>query len=245
MNLGISQLQFTSKEDLLNSINILRKYNVKNIEVVFSKINSDLEYLNLFSDLGLSTKSTQSILFNSGILDIADDGMIPYICKLSDRCKSFGVQILVLGSPLQRVNYSKEKLIEQLSKIDQIMAGKDQYLCIEPNCKKYRGNYFFTIKEIVNFIKDGNFSNIKTMIDTHNLINEGESPSKNLEEFLPYIYHVHVSENDLRSFIKTKEHLDFAEALKNSAYDKLVTYEVLPLEDLDSSLNDFASVYGF
>ncbi len=244
MKLGISQLQFSNKEDLVNSISVLRKYNIKNIEVVFSKIDSDSEYLRTFNELNLDTKSTQSILFNSGISDIADEAMIHHIFKLSDRCKSFGVQTLVLGSPLQRVSFFKGRLMEHLSRIDQILIEKNQYLCIEPNCKKYKGNYFFTVKEIVDFIREGGFSNIKTMIDTHNLINEGEVPSKILEDFFPYIYHVHVSEDDLKSFIKAKEHLDFSEALKKLAYDKLVTYEVLPLKDLDSSLNDFTSVYG-
>lgn len=243
MNLGISQLQFKSKEDLTNSISVLKKYNIQNIEVVFSKIDSDDNFLKTFSELGLTTSSTQSILFNSGVTDIAEELMIDHISKLSERCKLFGVNTLVLGSPSQRKNTPIDKLIKQFIRINEIVSRNNQYLCIEPNCKKYNGSYFFTVKEIVAFLKEENFSNIKTMIDTHNGFNEFENCSNTLEEFLPYIHHIHVSENDLKSFIPSKEHVMLADTIKKVGYNKLITYEVLPLEDLEGSLEQFTSIY--
>ncbi len=75
--------------------------------------------------------------------------------------------------------------------------GTNCVLCIEPNSKYYGGEYFFTIKEIVNFITLNNFCNIKTMVDTHNLLLENQNIEESIYNFKDHIKHIHISEINL------------------------------------------------
>jgi D-psicose/D-tagatose/L-ribulose 3-epimerase len=244
MNLSISQLAFDDFEDLKKNLDILRKNDIQNIEIVYAKIelNSD-EYSAIFSHEKISTKSTQSILFNSGVNDFLSSSFVEHIKKIIEINKNFGVKVLVLGSPKQRIEYNEQELIKQFKLIDVLLEESNQLLCIEPNCKIYGGSYFFTVNAISKFIEKGNFKNIKTMIDTHNIINEGQSPKEVYEQYKNLICHVHVSENGLLDFNESEEHLKLAETLRTNNFEGIVTYEVLPSINLENSLMKFNEIY--
>jgi len=72
------------------------------------------------------------------------------------------------------------------------MMKANQTLLIEPNGKLYGGTFFHKIDEIVNFIDASKFTNIATMVDTHNSILENQSPLSNYTTYKNYVQHVHV-----------------------------------------------------
>lgn len=241
MILGISYLAFDSIEDFKNKINLLKVNNIKNIEIVFSKFNSEDElnyFLELSKNNGFIIKSTQSLLFNSDIIDLTEYKFVSTLHKLIKKCKNIGIETLILGSPKQRIDFDELKLINNFRKIDELLIEYEMILCIEPNCKLYNGNYFFTVSEIVDFLKKGNFINIKTMIDTHNIINEKENLSSIMDEYKKYIHHIHISENGLNP-INSDYHNEFSLFLKKINYNGIVTYEVISTSNIEL----FSSLY--
>jgi len=244
MILGISQLAFNKLEDIKENLDILINNDIQNIEIIYSKIEKNpLEYTSFFIEQKIQTNSTQSILFGSDVKDFLDESFVNHIKNIIEKNTFFGVKISILGSPKQRVKFKEYELISQFRSIDLILELNNQILCIEPNCKSYGGSYFFTVNEIAEFISKGQFKNIKTMLDTHNIINEGQSPSKIYKQFQNIISHVHISENNLLDFIESDEHKELANALKLSNYKGIVTYEVLPSHNLKNSLKKFKDTY--
>lgn len=244
MNLGISQLAFKDFNELKNNITLLKDNNINNIEIVHSKIDEDFNnYKNLFIENNLHTKSTQSILFNSGVNDFLEESFITHIKKIIEKNSFFGVETLVLGSPKQRMNFNENKLLTQFKILDSILNSYNQILCIEPNSKVYQGKYFFTVREIIKFINNGEFNNIKTMIDTHNLIYEGESPFEIYNENKKIIYHIHISENNLLDFVESNEHINLSKSLRSDEFKGKIIYEVLPTQNLKYSLENFKNIY--
>ena len=81
------------------------------------------------------------------------------------------------------------------------------------------------------------------MLDTHNIINEGQSPTEIYNQFRYLILHVHVSENNLSDFIESNEHKKLSNALKSNNYKGIITYEVLPSKNLKFSLEKFKNIY--
>jgi|694.fasta_scaffold79830_5 sugar phosphate isomerase/epimerase len=244
MILGISQLAFDKFEDLESSLETLIDNDIQNIEVVYPKMESNpLGYTSFFIQQNIQTKSTQSILFGSDVKDFLDESFIKHIEKIIKTNTSFGVEVSVLGSPKQRLEFREHELISQFKAVDLILESTNQILCIEPNCKNYGGSYFFTVTEIADFIRKGEFKNIKTMLDTHNIINEGQSPTEIYNQFRDLILHVHVSENNLSDFIESNEHKKLSNALKSNNYKGIITYEVLPSKNLKFSLEKFKNIY--
>lgn len=247
MNIGISQLAFENISDIIEMLEYLTDLNINNIEIVLSKYNNIEEAITLKSKLNLykiKTLSTQSILFNSKIKDFTDFNLMYYMSNLIEKCKLLNVDTLILGSPSCRNMLDYSKLKEIFGYIDSLLINSDKILCIEPNCKKYNGKYFHSISEIVDFITDCGFSNIKSMIDTHNIKYEGSDPQKCYEEYLEYIYHIHISEDNLSPFLISDSHYNLSDSIKNSKYNKTITYEVLPHANIKESIKNFSKIYG-
>ena len=114
---------------------------------------------------------------------------------------------------------------------------------IEPNSKIYGGEYFFTVSEITDFITSNGFKNIKTMIDTHNLILEDDDPIDVLKTHINYIGHIHISEIKLEPIKNIEFHTKFSSQLKEMKYDKIITYEVMKCEQIMDSVKEFYEIY--
>lgn len=238
MNLSISLLAFKDLSTFIKNIPLLNALNISNVEGVYSKLE---EYSSVIKDNKLNLKSTQSLLYNSGIEDFLSPEFVPYLKKTIQIYKKYGINTLVLGSPKQRKSYNVNKLIQIFKDLDLICQQEDITLCLEPNCKEYGGNYFFNLDEIVEFIKLGEFSNIKTMIDTHNLLNENISPSISLKKHSKYVSHIHISEPQLKPIQDSKEHILLSKTIKEVNYQGIINYELLPSENLN--IQTFTNLY--
>lgn len=238
MNLSISLLAFKDLTTFIDNIPLLTTLNISNVEGVYSKLE---EYSNVIEENGFNLKSTQSLLYNSGVEDFLSPEFVPYLKKTIQVYKRYGIDTLVLGSPKQRKSYDIDKLIQIFKELDLICQQEGILLCIEPNCKEYGGNYFFNLDEIVGFIKLGKFSNIKTMIDTHNLLNENVSPSVSLKKYSEYVSHIHISEPQLKPIQDSKEHVLLSKTIKELNYQGIVNYELLPSENLN--IQTFTNLY--
>ena len=243
MRTSVSHLAFNENTaDLLSKLPAL---GISNLEVVLSKIRVDdfSDFIKSANSAGLSVESAQSILWNSGVSDLTEDSFASYMLSMIPVYESLGVKTLVLGSPLQRQYENFEKLSSQFFKIDSALASAGLTLCIEPNSRNYGGKYFFDVSSIVKFIESCNLSNVKTMIDTHNLILEGLDPVDQLISYSSKVHHIHVSEVGLEGFIESDRHSDLARAINSIKYSGIVTYEVLNSKNLLLEILNFTKCF--
>jgi sugar phosphate isomerase/epimerase len=151
------------------------------------------------------------------------------------------IKKIIFGSPFIRKIWTKDT-IKLFHSIDNILENCDVEFLIEPNSKNYGFEYFFTVEEIYKFIKFNKFNNIKTMIDTHNILLSNCNPMEDLEAYFEMISHIHISENKLSPIIESDFHYEFSNKIKELKYDKVVTYEVLKNKNIN--LDKFIDIYS-
>lgn len=253
MNLGLSHLCI-SEENQKEIFQTMSDLNINNLEIVFSKINSwqniTDEDITFFKEkllsLGIDSKTTQSLLFGVDITSFSDHSFVNQMIKVIETSKKIGVHTLVLGSPSQRKRTEdyQEKISKNFQYIDKVLIENGVMLCVEPNTKIYGGEYFFDVHEIVTWIIENKFSNIKTMIDTHNSLLEEKNYLDEFVEFKDFIHHIHVSEPNLNNFSKSELHQSFANLLKVEGYNHMITYEVKSNPNLIESIQLFHQTYS-
>jgi sugar phosphate isomerase/epimerase len=252
MKLSLSNLAWDFHEEH-QIFSILKIKNINNIEGVLTKINDWdklsnnvlLEYKKKLDSYNIKMESIQSIFYNIKCDGIRDtEKVYGHINRLIEICKILNVKIIVFGSPTMRNGNDDELLSQIFKKIDKLLNNSQITLVIEPNSKIYGGNYFHNLDEIVEFIKKNNLINIKTMIDTHNLELEGYNPITEFTKHYNYINHIHISEVKLTPITNDETHIKFSNELKKLGYDKIITYEILKCDNLDSELSKFVEIYN-
>jgi sugar phosphate isomerase/epimerase len=252
MNLSVSNLAWDHK-DINNVLGILQKNGITKIEGVLSKINKwDLisqieleDFKNSLDSFGVDMGSIQSIFYGVEVDSLNNKSeIINHINKLIEFSKILGYKVLVFGSPNLRNGFNNESVVDVLNEVDKLLSENDIVMCIEPNSKIYNGEYFHTITEIVDFLSSNNFTNIKTMVDTHNLILEGEEPIEMVGKYYDYIHHIHISENKLSPLSNLDFHKKFSEKLKSLNYENIITYELLPCDNLEEQIKIFTEIYN-
>jgi sugar phosphate isomerase/epimerase len=252
MKLALSNFAWDSDENesvfkTLNSIGIT------NIEGVLTKINqwdnlteSELiQHKELLQRNNIQMESIQSIFYGVDCNNLSEYKTIEHYRKLIEYCKILNVKVMVLGSPSLRkyVNGWYDNLSNILKKVDEMLDGTGIQLSIEPNTVSYGGDYFYSLNEIVDFIVRNDFKNIKTMVDTHNIILEGLDPINDLKTYFKHVNHIHISEPNLKKLTNINFHKDFSEALKEMRYNGVVTYEVVKCDGLMESVKEFYNLY--
>jgi sugar phosphate isomerase/epimerase len=253
MNLSLSNFAWDTQESE-ETFNTLKKIGIISIEGVLSKLNSweelsdtkIVEYKTLLNSHRISILSLQSLFYGvkcDSILD--EDNFINHFSKLIEYSKLLSVKVLVFGSPSLRKKSTgwDVSLSSIFKKLDTLLDGTGIQISIEPNSKIYGGEYFFTVPEIVDFITLNGFKNIKTMIDTHNIILEDSDPIKEFENNYEYINHIHISEKKLSPITNPNFHLNFSSRIKELGYNKTITYEVMKCENIMDSVKIFYEIY--
>jgi D-psicose/D-tagatose/L-ribulose 3-epimerase len=253
MNIAVSNLAWDS-EDNESILKILQEFGIHQIEGVITKIckwedltdDIIINFKNNLLSNNIKIKSLQSIFYGTDITNLENkDKVIAHVNKLIEISKLLGVNVLVFGSPnlRKKIDGYESKLKSIFTKIDDLLEGTNIELSIEPNSQQYGGEFFFTVSEIVLFIKNNNFKNIKTMIDTHNIVLENENPILLFDLYYSYINHIHISEKKLLPFNDSELHREFSKKIQEKNYSKTITYEVLKCENFTESLSKFSKIY--
>jgi sugar phosphate isomerase/epimerase len=210
------------------------KFGISNLSWNDPKIReqlTDYDYIEtVFSKIDYGYYSTQSIFYGSDVQSFENvQSTLDRINFVIEKCKKYGVKIIVLGSPSLRKG-SKKNLIEVFEMIDKKLKSYNIFLCVEPNSSYYGGEYYFSLNEIVEDIQK--FSNIKTMIDSHNLILEGEDLFEQYEEYYKQIKHCHFSEKDLVPIRDYSLYFKFVDFLRKKKYSYGITYELKEVSNI-------------
>jgi len=252
MNLAVSNFAWDYDESQ-KTFNYFNKIGINNVELVLTKYKSwvelnDIEilkYKNELNSFNVNPLSIQSLFYNVPCTIEDDDVIINHFKKLIDYSEVLGTTVLVFGSPSLRkkVNNFEYHLSKIFKEVDEYLASKNVTVVIEPNTSSYGGEFFITVSEIVRFIEENGLRNIKTMIDTHNILLEKGKPLIDIEEYFNYIYHVHISEPGLSCIKHYSFHMDFSKKLKEVGYEKIITYEVNKCDYLNESIKLFSEIY--
>jgi sugar phosphate isomerase/epimerase len=254
MKLAVSNLAWDFQENQ-EIFDYLKELNIRYIEGVISKLGNweDLnvdkirEFKQILDHEGLKVRSIQSIFFNYTSEGLHNTpSIISHIKTLTEYCQILGVKVMVLGSPNLRVisDNLQNKLSKTFIEIDSVLDGTQIELSIEPNMTQYGGKYFHNLNEIVDFIISNRLENVKTMIDTHNLILEGYNPIHELLKFEKFINHIHVSEHNLTPLNDLEFHKLFSQTLNDINYKKIITFEVKKCENRFETFREFSKIYS-
>lgn len=248
MNLAVSSLAWDQSNER-QIFDFFEKSNISQVEIVFNKIKQwdslteedVLRYRQKLDYHGLKAISAQSIFFGTNI-ELTDKEQIKnHFDKLINYSKIIGLNYLVFGSPKMRKGAS-EDVRETLDAIDSLLDGTKIKLLLEPNARNYGGNYWFDVKEIVQFLGD-KYCNISTMLDLHNVLLENRNEHEDFIEYMDEIDHIHVSEVNLGLLTNFDRHEKFAETLRKFHYQKTISYEVLKADGMIESINNFSRIY--
>lgn len=210
MQIGISNILW-DEQSTSRLCSIAKNTGFKYIESAYSKINKTE-----------SIAAIQSLFYKTTITSFSDPKCYSHLCTIVDYAHDNSIDTIILGSPSMRTG-NKKYLIDLLKIIDIYLNDKNCTICIEPNSMKYGAEYYYDIQSIVDDIN--NFNNIKTMVDTGNMIMEGLDPLNMYQFYSDFIYHVHLSQDKDSLDTDYKLFSELIELLKEYKYNKKITYE--------------------
>jgi len=195
-------------------------------------------------EYGLWTYSAQALFFNSDVQSFEDTAATSeHLLRVVRLAAPMGIKRFVLGSPSLRRG-SPSCLMNVLKRLDSVLGDGDAIMCIEPISKRYGGNYFYTVEEIVNQIDFWNLQNVKTMLDTNNAWLQGDSPTKIFRHYLPYIAHVHISDSDNGPLLNGYDHRCINQLLHFHQYKQGVVRELVKAHDHPEDYARFRQIYA-
>lgn len=172
-----------------------------------------------------------------------------YARLCAERAALLGVQFVGIGSPNSRSlppGYDNRLAMQQLANFLLVTAEEFERfhitVCLEPLAPVY-SNFINYIPEAVDLIHKLNKENIRLVIDFYNMEKTKEADMP-LKEWLPYIAHAHISDDDgapnLRSFFnpdKKEIHQQRIRRLYEAGYNGAVTVELDIRMDVNRARN--------
>lgn len=157
-----------------------------------------------------------------------------YLEKACERTAQLGIKAVILKrkSPLAAVGdrSGEGRYFHQVPSSDGTDSEKNgQKLILEPLGPKY-SNYINTVAQAVQLIKKVDAPNLYTMADLRHMV-WAEEPFRNIEEYLPYIHHIHIDyplsypERRYPSAEDDYDYSAFLNSLKQAGYQGTLTIE--------------------
>jgi len=249
MKLAVSDTGFDKLED----VSIELQNSVYFLEIVPTKIkpfkdlslDDLLDYKSKINSLGLAPYSLLSLFYTLDIPDVSHvNDIYNHFCKLNHYMVELNCNLMVYGSPTMRkaIPGWEEFCHNIFSRLDKELIKTGKYLIIEPVASSYGAEFFTTIDDIVEFLEKNQYSNIFTMIDTHNLFLEKQDPIEKYLQYKDYIKHIHVAEIGLGPLRNNAFHKKFAKVLED--YEHVITHEIRDRDNFKKSIKTFTEIYG-
>lgn len=250
MRLAVTDTGFDKLEDVAvdlqnNSISYIEIVPTKNAPYSKDTLSNLLEYKKQINGISLAPYSLLSLFYGTDVKDLSEVSAIKYhLDYLNNIMVELDCNLMVFGSPnLRKKIPGWESYIDEiLIHIDKVLSISGKYLIIEPVAIQYGAEFFNTIEEIVTYLDKMNFTNIFTMIDTHNSFLEKTNPIEEYKRFKNYIKHIHVAEIGLGKITNKTFHKEFANVLQD--YEYTITHEIRDREKFKESLRLFGAIYG-
>ena len=255
MKLSISNIGWEEKNDI-KVYDLMKKYGFSGVEIAPTRWVKEQPYEhieeavkiaeNLKQQYGFEVPSMQSIWFGKQERVFASveerSELIDYTKKAIDYASVIGCKNLVFGCPrnrnvLEEWNLS-ERQVEEIAaaffkQLGDYAASKNVVLAMEANPPIYNTNYVNTTEEAIKLVKSVASEGFLVNLDFGTMIVNEEDIAL-LEENIPVIHHIHISEPGLKSIQKREMHVKLAELLHAKKYEGYVSIEVGKQEDLEA-----------
>lgn len=199
---------------------------------------------------GIQVASMQAILYGVSDRLFASederDRLFAYVCQAMDYAQAVGCPHLVFGSPKNRIIEEPSQYaiaLDFFAKVAAYAQEKGVYFSIEANPTLYGTNFINTHQEAFDLVKEINHPNFGVIVDVGSMVANEESVTL-LEEYIPYINHLHISEPYLVPVKERELHRDLVSLLTGLGYDKVVSIEMQQPEELQILLDVMTYVSG-
>ena len=247
MKLSISNLAWSPAEDGEVAA-VLQSFDVQGVELAPTKLWPDLTqvqdadlaaYRAFWQRQGIRIVALQSLLFGQPELVIFQDQKtrtqtLAYLRHVMRIASRLGAQILVFGSPRNRLRYdlntqqSHAIAVEFFRHVGDAAAQHDVYFCIEPNPVAYGCDFIRTATEGVALVRAVNHPHFRLHLDAGGITLSEEPYAEAIAASREWMAHFHISEPQLASIGEGHtDHATAARALRQIAYDQWVSIEML------------------
>ena len=151
-----------------------------------------------------------------------------YTCAALDFAAAINCPHVVFGSPRNRIIDHTDQLAigeKFFAACADYAETKNVVIGIEANPISYGTNYLNTTTEALALVKNVNSPNFKLNLDLGTLLDNQED-LKMVENFIPYVSHVHISEPALMPIISRPEHQYLAQILEYGGYQGWISIEM-------------------
>jgi D-psicose/D-tagatose/L-ribulose 3-epimerase len=235
-------------------ISMLKKYNIKHIEVAPSILFKNpalatkkqiLDVKQYWNKNNINLYGMQSLLYGNPDLTIFNtkesrEDTFNYLKKIIKLAGLLGIKRLVFGSPKNRfvknlpTQEAREIGCDFFWNLSELCAFEDIVLCIEPNAKEYGCNFINNTTQALSFVEYVNHNNFKLNMDTSTMIMNEENIEECIMKAIKNISHFHLSFPNLGPI---KDGLiDFYSIfslLSRLGYDNAVSVEMRPTNNLN------------
>ncbi len=206
----------------------------------YEHINRAREYRKRLQEcFGLHVVSMQSIWYGRKENIFADErqrkNLIEYTKKAFYFAAAMGCPNLVFGCPKNRNMNSPEDIeiaIDFFEVLGDLACENGTVLALEANPKSYGTNFLNTTEQAVEFIKMMNHTGIRLNYDFGTVIKNSEKIA-DVERYVPYINHVHISAPNLGEIIFGSEHDELLKSLSDVEYENYLSLEMKDMKNLN------------
>ncbi|MBP5158375.1 MAG: sugar phosphate isomerase/epimerase [Treponema sp.] len=256
MKLAISNLAWNAGQNEA-AYALMREYGFTGLEVAPTKIIADRPYSHLAEaeswarDLkvryGFSIPSMQSIWYGrmEKLFGTEEERatLLAYTKAAVDFAGAIGCGNLVFGCPKNRNRpdgADGKVAVRFFRELGDYAASKGTCIGMEANPAIYGTNFVNGTEEALELIDDVSSDGFKLNLDIGAMIQNGEALSL-LQDRLPLINHVHVSEPMLKKIGPRSLHQDLVHFLKEARYDRFISVEM----GLQESMDELEAVMGY
>lgn len=251
MKLCVSNLAWNNNERI-DVYKLLQQNNITYIEIALSKFSTKalnenikvyLDFKDEWESYGLTAVSMQSLHFgveNAYLFrtNAQRNNLLEATKKAISIASCLEIQNLVFGSPKLRIipeGTDASKAINFFAKLNTFAQSKNCYLNLEANAKQYGTNFLTITQEVLQYVKDNQWSNIGINLDIGTMILENE----NIEEIIPHfqnVRHIHLSIPYLKTnFEEYRSQIQYyISELKKSNY---TAFNIISLEMYSNETN--------
>lgn len=209
----VSLLALNKKDKIEDFFKILKKHEIRYVEIPISKILNDYEldknkltkFKNLLYKYHLKVSCVQSIFFGRPELNVfnpkKNNEILEHLLKVIKISRFIGCSKLIFGSPINRFFFKKKSkknnAIIIFKKIANICKKNKVIFCIEPNAKFYNCNYINNISQAKLLVEKINSKFFKINFDTGNFFLENDKLN-DLKKLNKLIVNFQISEKKLK-----------------------------------------------
>lgn len=251
MNLAVSSIAWT-KEEEADVAEVLRDLGVKYIELAPTKIwdepvkasDEDAQkVIEWWKKYDITPVAFQSMLFARPDLKLFGDEAnrkecLKYLQEFTALAGKMGVKKMVFGSPKNRqrgeMPYGEAFVIAKdfFAKIADTAEQYGVVFCIEPNAPQYACDFVINAKEGAELVRAVNRPGFGLHLDTACMALASDNVAASIRNYAGELEHFHISSPMLEQ-VEERDDVDHqaaAAALKETAYNKLVSIEMRPGE---------------